>query len=364
MTLFWVSWAGESFGEQVSRLRFSNRLEGGFGTASFAVAGPIDRLRYLLAVGLRRDFRHIVVTDRFGTVVFEGFATLVRLRVGPVSIGRGLATMANAVAVMYTRTTDGAQVVTPWQEDATSISLFGRKEHIESAPGPLTDALALQLAKTILNTRRYPKPEIRLEFSGSGGEIALEVEAVGYWALAGWYYYMSTDQSQADSGTVMWERAQTVGAYTQGTIRSTGVTVARAQTDRAVTVQDAVMRLARLGDSDLNPVFPQVWHDRRFDVLRMADLSVTYLDPNTGAVYSTPFTFGTAAPAATFPWLVRAGWFDVSALTGYTGDDVGATDPTRILISEVMYDATSNRLSFMPVDTTVVDVVLARIGGL
>lgn len=362
MNLFTVNWANTELSGQIGRLRFGSRLEGGFGSAYFTVTGPLDLLRMLLISGLRKDFRDVIITDRQGATVFEGFATTVRFRVGPVSLSHSLVTMANAVAVMYTRTSDGAQVITPWQEDADSIAVYGRKEYIESASGSLTDALALQLAKTILNLRRYPKVELRLELSGSPGENVLEVEAVGYWALAQWYYYMSTDQSQADSGTVIWERAQTTGVYTAGTIRTTGVQVPRAQTDRAVTIQDAVMRLAKLGDSNFDPVFPQVWENKRFDLLRVQDLPIIYLDASTGQTYSAPPAFGTAAPGDLSPWLVRPGYFDVSSITVYTSADVGVYSPTRILISETQYDAVTGRLSLVPAEATTLDVVLARIG--
>jgi hypothetical protein len=350
---FTVVFAGSARPGQVARLSFSSRFQGGFAACRFILGAPLDELRHLFAVCLREGYREVQVVSREGAVVFEGFALTVTFRFGPIAVSKSLTNLANAVMVSYQDADTGAILTTGWKTDSDSIALFGRKEHVESAPNVVSPALADALADTILRERKIPRAELRLELSGStSGLAALEVEAVGHFARTQWLVYASTDTTTADSAQVIWERASTTGIFQPGNIRSTGVTVSREWTTEFTTVQDAVMDLCKRGDSLFNPVAAQVWEGKRLDVVSAADLPVYEFDPLSGNILLS----GRRLP----PWQVRPGWLNFESLLGVLPD----VDRGKILIGEVNYDVSSGRLSLIPYEVGMTEIVLARLGVL
>ena len=167
------------------QLDWANHLAvGGDDQANLIATGPTQRLWGL------RDLLgyHVIIYDERGDVAFHGLIETIRWQTGVKERSLSLRNMANRVAVAYTTTTNAGQErgTTAWQEDATSITRFGRKERLLVAIDASAGAAAAK-ATTAIN-RGIAKPQAGFALSGGDGVVAT-LECIGLHHTLDWVYY-------------------------------------------------------------------------------------------------------------------------------------------------------------------------------
>lgn len=168
-------------------------LDGGYQSAQFTLPGSQVELENWFEYGLGR---HIITYNAAGQVIFEGFVNKLTVQLGGRSLERGpLMDMVNRVQVIYS-TIDtsvdppvlGQRVKTPLVEDLDSQARYGMLAELYSASG-MSDAGAVELRDLILAENRWPTTGgDTLTFGG--GEPAVRVECLGYYAYLNKYTYL------------------------------------------------------------------------------------------------------------------------------------------------------------------------------
>lgn len=163
--------------------RWESEVVGGPKTAEFELKGLPENIT-ALASWLGYQIR--IMSD--ATVVWWGQIDTLSFSAQGISREVKLRGMANRVKVLYsTRLPGGSQSANEedWIEDLESVSRYGRREYVHSAPGTLSQAQAQALQQRLLEVLSKPQRGISVDKSAGTGRMA----ASGYWSRLGEVYY-------------------------------------------------------------------------------------------------------------------------------------------------------------------------------
>lgn len=186
-------------------VRLSHIDRGGCDIASLRVDGRLEDLQYCT------DYlgRRIVIRNPVGSVVWWGVVVAASVGLGKWGVGRSLAQLCNRALVEYTIEDvdgQGGAAATAWQNDTTSQTLYGTREHRASI-GQASAAEAAARLATLLAHSAEPAT-IRSRTGGLGAGLVC-------WGLAKfleWKYYQNLagriehDGDDARAMAIGWER--------------------------------------------------------------------------------------------------------------------------------------------------------------
>ena len=229
--------------------------EGGYRAASFSISGDQNYVEDWIENGVGR---HIEVYNPSLGLIWAGFVNGISATVGRLAISRGpMVDIANRTLAIYTVVdtttnpplTGPSGQVTALADDTTSQNRYGIWEKVIDA-GTVTVINATTIRDTYLE--EHKQPETSQEF-GSGGNLSVTVECLGYWA----FFLAYTYSQAANSGTRLVEQkiADIINADTNGIfpadfsqIMANGLLVPRYDDTESVA-WELLKSLASLGDA-------------------------------------------------------------------------------------------------------------------
>jgi hypothetical protein len=173
--------------------------EGGYKAASMTMQGDQNYVEDWLENGVGR---HIEIYNPALELIWAGFVNGVSATIGRLAVSRGpMIDIANRTLAIYTVVdtttnpplTGPSGQVTALADDTTSQDRYGIWEKPIDA-GTVTTTNATTIRDTYLE--EHKQPETSQDF-GSGGDLSVTVECLGYWAFFLAYTYAQT----ANSGT-------------------------------------------------------------------------------------------------------------------------------------------------------------------
>jgi hypothetical protein len=190
------------------------------------------RLRCSLAEGLEwlnRLMASVIVYDRDGLVVWEGYLNAVELAAGQERRSRSLDGMANRVRCRYT-TVNGVPAATAFVTDTASNTRYGPRDAVISLnSATLTEAA--NYAAAYLAEHKEPKANPASSAStGAGGDVSLTLSFVGWYYVFDWVVTSITDTSNVATTTQVGTLLALFGTYlntSTANIAASGVLASR-----------------------------------------------------------------------------------------------------------------------------------------
>lgn len=185
--------------ERIASYNHEIAAEGGYQSASMVMKGDQNYVEDWLENGVGR---HIEVYNPSLDRIWEGFVNGVSATVGRLAVSRGpMIDIANRTLAIYTVVdtstnpplTGPSGLVTALVNDATSQDRYGIWEKPIDA-GTVTVLNATTIRDSYLE--EHKQPETSQDF-GSGGDLSVTVECLGYWA----FFLAYTYAENANSGT-------------------------------------------------------------------------------------------------------------------------------------------------------------------
>ena len=158
---------------------------GGPAGAEVALTGSDDAL-WAAAVGWLG--KEICILNDFGSPVWWGVVSDVKVSLGAFVVGVSLDNMANRIKVMWTQpdaTGASESLATAWIDDTASQTAFGIKELIDSI-GDSSTSIATARRNTLLPPLSAWPVGVP---SFTGGSAGATVTCIGFFQTLGWRYY-------------------------------------------------------------------------------------------------------------------------------------------------------------------------------
>lgn len=171
--------------------RFSFDAIGGCVEARLTCTEGSDYELFDLMKRLRQEVK---ILDETGSVVWWGYVHEVQANVGEVQVGVSLGSMANSVAVAYSKMEPGAtgageRETTAWSADSSSVAEYGTKQSLLSLSNATTD-MAESYRDSALALSKLPIPVVTPEGNGKSHAV---VTLRGWMDTLAWKYYTGPD---------------------------------------------------------------------------------------------------------------------------------------------------------------------------
>lgn len=217
---------------------------GGDLEATFSFTAPMDEIERWFDDYLGWEFKEWM----FGSVVFSGIVSSVRLNYRGDTIVKNLENMANAIAIEYEDVL-GNTVISAFQTDADSIAKYGRKELIINASEVgSSGSVSSQLTEAI---SRMAWPKTRLsDVALFGQEVSaedvpvLEVTVLGWSSTLNWIFYNNTGSGTDTVDTLVSDMLNdsSIEYVTEGTVDASGEDAPEKSVNRPIL--DRIISLA------------------------------------------------------------------------------------------------------------------------
>lgn len=288
--------------------------------------------------------RHIEVYSSAGEIVWEGFVNGVSAQMGAMQAEIGpLMDVGNRVSVIYafvdidfSPPQVGDTTITPIAENKTSQARFGIVEKILNG-GRLTDDEALWVRDTYLKESAYPATSSVISVGGTGGQVALTLDCLGYWYFLNAYAYNDTDSGTMqidDRVKEILEANPNIGMYKSISI-DTNNSIVPEESDEDKFAMAHIKELLAIGGAS----------DQRYTLGFYANREALYREIPSKPAYKTTLSdqgqrILTYEGALVYPWEIKpAQWIYISdALIGRHTDITNYyEDPRYIFIEQVSY---------------------------
>jgi len=320
--------------------RHAITASGGFDTATVGFKDAVDVMADWLISGLGK---HLVVKDRGGNHIWEGFVNEVKVQVGATTVSVGPITdMANRGRILY-KSVDwdtkvpikGDAVKSIWINNDESQKKYGVLEGTFSGGEGDVDEATQVLGSVVAETSW---PEVSHTLGLGSGSISITLECKGFQHMLGKYYYYRT--GEAGKMTIS-AKLQAILDASPNYYLDPDYTNIEANTSEVAVYEDEdktalalIKELVTFGDASFNRFIWGVYENGTF-VYKMQTEEIEY---ERNASDGVIFEHG----AELNPWNVRPGkWMRTSELIeGHLANvTVFRSDPTLQFVETVSYTA-------------------------
>lgn len=275
--------------------------------------------------------------------VWWGYVAEVEIRVGTVSIGISLDSMANSVAVAYSSVaagtaTVGVRATTAWSSNADSVAAYGTKELLHSMSGA-TAAGAQGVRDAVLSARQYPVPEVR--FAGDNS-LSATLRCRGWFDTLGWHYYSQTATVSTVTTTQISDAVTAEGEFVTAADIDTASGISSSQyRDGDSTALSEIKELLQMGTSAGGRLLATVTTGRRLRVYaEPTSGSDDYSIDSEGLLYNQ---YNQLVDPHTCP---VAFWARLSDVVSETASLSLIAKPSPVFIQRTEYNVARKRLMF------------------
>jgi len=240
------------------------------------IGGDVEELREIFTNGLGR---HIDVAMPYGPVFWDGQATKLVLKVGPLELSRNLNEVWNSIWLRY-RTIGGTSTArSTTVNDTPSQARYGIREFVGTVGEVNSLAQADQLANRYLDYNAMPRVYMAINPSvgrASEKNIGLEIAGKGYFDTLNWKHYNQTASTGTKNADLVVDDIITaVGAFVASSRTDTNATPTPKVYDIDRKGGEIIRSIAGMGDSSYNRWICRMNVGREFVFQQAASPAIT-----------------------------------------------------------------------------------------